>query len=168
MNKREWTTKKILKEIISTLILFFIISTVINYIRKPDISEDIYGYTLQDLKGSSIDFKNYKGKPLIVHFWATWCPTCKLEASNIESLSKEYNVVSIAVNSGSRDLIESFMSEHDLSYTVISDSSGALAKKFNIEAYPTTLIYDKDGVLKFTEVGYSTTVGLKARVEIIN
>ena len=168
MSKKKWSIKKIFKEIISTLIIFLLISMVLNYIRKPDIKENIYDYKLVDTHGNSIDFSTYKGEPLVVHFWATWCPTCKLEVSNIDALSKEYNVVTIAVNSGENEAINSFMKEHQLSYKVISDSDGVLSKKFHIKGYPTTLIYTSTGRLKFAEVGYSTTVGLEARLHLAN
>ena len=164
--KKRWSVKSILKEMVTTLVIVFVLSLVINYIRKPVINENIYSYALTDTKNNKIDFKRYKGKPLVVHFWATWCPVCKLEAINIEQLSKKYNVITVAVNSGTN--IDTFMKEHTLSYKVINDKHGELAKTFNIEAYPTTLIYNKKGELKFTEVGYSTTLGLKARLELIN
>lgn len=165
---RKWTFKSILKEFISTLLIFFIISIVINYIRKPNINEDIYNLELIDISHNSLIVKNYRDKPLLVHFWATWCPTCKLEAPNIDALSKKYNVISIAVNSGTDEKIELFMKEHDLTYRVINDRSGVLAKKFGIEVYPTTLIYNSKGKLKFSEVGYSTTVGLQTRILLSN
>ena len=166
--KKKWSLKYILKEIVVTLLILFVVSMALNYIRKPEINENIYSYELRDIKNSKIDFKRYKGKPLVVHFWATWCPVCKLEAANIERVAKTHNVISIAVNSGTDEKINTFMKEHELTYTVVHDQSGELAKKFNIEAYPTTLIYNKKGELKFTEVGYSTTLGLKARLELIN
>lgn len=166
--KEKWTFKSIAKEIISTLVLLFIISMVINYIRKPDVNEDIYRLELTDIKGQGLKMYEYEKEPLVVHFWATWCPTCKFEASNIEKISENYQVITVAVNSGSNEEISAYMKEHNLEYTVINDKSGALAKKFGIEAYPTTLIYDKKGKLKFTEVGYSTTLGLKARLELSN
>ena len=99
-NKEKWTLKRVLKEIFITLILFFIISQILNFIRKPDIQENIYAYDLKDIKSKTVDFSDYKGKPLIVNFWGTWCPTCRLEASNIQALSTTHNVISIAVNSG--------------------------------------------------------------------
>jgi len=168
MRKKKWSLKYILKEIVLTLLILFVVSMGLNYIRKPEINENIYRYELTDIKNSKIDFKAYKGKPLLVHFWGTWCPVCKVEVGNIEQLSKKYNVITIAVNSGSDEEIRTFMKQHKLSYTVINDKSATLAQKFNIEVYPTTLIYDKEGVLKFTEVGYSTTLGLQARLELIN
>jgi len=166
--KKKWTVKSVLKEILSTLLLLFVVSMVINYIRKPEVSEDIYRLELTDIENNSLNMNKYKNKPLVVHFWATWCPTCKLEASNIETLSQKHNVISIAVSSGSNKKIQSFMKERNLSYKVINDSNGVLAKKFGIEVYPTTLIYDRNGILKFSEVGYSTTLGLQARMALSN
>ncbi len=168
MSKKRWSIKKIFKEIGSTVIIFLLISIVLNYIRKPDIKENIYDYRLVDIHGNKINLSRYKGEPLLVHFWATWCPTCKLEAPNIDNISKDYNVITIAVNSGGNEEINEFMQKHQLSYRVISDISGNLANKFNISAYPTTLIYTKSGRLKFAEVGYSSTVGLKARLHLSN
>jgi len=166
--KKKWTLKSVAKEIISTLLLFFVISIVINYIRKPEVTEDIYTLELTDIYNNSLAISKYKQEPLVVHFWATWCPTCKFEASNIEAVSQKHNVISIAVTSGSNKKIRLFMKEHNLSYKVINDSDGALAKRFGIEAYPTTLIYDKNGKLKFSEVGYSTTLGLQSRIALSN
>jgi thiol-disulfide isomerase/thioredoxin len=164
----KWSLNRVIKEIFSTLIMIFIISMVINYIRKPNINEDIYTLELSDIYNQSVVMNSYKKEPLVVHFWATWCPTCKLEASNIEAISKNYNVITVAVNSGSNKKIQAFMKERNLNYRTINDDSGALAKKFGIEAYPTTLIYDKEGELKFTEVGYSTTLGLHTRLKLSN
>jgi thiol-disulfide isomerase/thioredoxin len=166
--KKKWSLKNITKELLSTFLILFIVSFILNYIRKPEINENIYTLELTDINNSKVDFNKYKEKPLVVHFWATWCPVCKLEADNIERLSRRYNVITIAVNSGSDKELKAFMLEHELTYRVIHDQRGELAKKFNIEAYPTTLIYNKKGELKFTEVGYSTTLGLKARLELIN
>ena len=166
--KKKWTIKRVFKELIFTVILLFVISMVLNYIRKPDINADIYSLELIDIKNKTVNMSQYKNKPLIVHFWATWCPTCKFEASNIERVSKNHNVITIAVNSGSDKDISSYMRENNLSYTVINDNSGSLAKKFDIGAYPTTLIYDKNAELKFIEVGYTSTLGLQARLKLSN
>ena len=165
--KAKWTLKRVLKEVFTTLILFFIISQVMNFIRKPEIKTNIYAYNLTDINNETIEFNDYINEPLIVHFWGTWCPTCKLEAPNIERLSSNYHVISIAVNSGTNESIKTYMDENGLDYPVINDAKGALAQKFNIGVYPTTLIYNAKGELKFTEVGYSTTLGLQARLELI-
>ncbi|MEO1954179.1 MAG: redoxin domain-containing protein, partial [Campylobacterales bacterium] len=73
-------------------------------------------------------------------------------------------VLTIAVNSGSTKDIKDYMKERNLTFRFINDKDAYLAKKFNISAYPTTFIYDKDKKLVFSEVGYTSTLGLYIRM----
>ncbi|MBN2825080.1 MAG: redoxin family protein [Campylobacterales bacterium] len=159
--------KKIIKEVVSTLIIIFILSIVVNYFRTPKLDSN----TLPPIEVALIDGTKWSSqeadKPLVVHFWATWCKVCKLEASNIDALAKEANVITIAVNSGSNQEIKAFMDERKLSYKVINDENGALSRMFKIEAFPTTFIFNSKGELSFTETGYTTTAGLKARLALV-
>ncbi|SFV55387.1 Membrane protein, suppressor for copper-sensitivity ScsD [hydrothermal vent metagenome] len=161
--------KKVFKEIIIGLVLLFIISNIISYIRKPDLqNKNIPELNLKDINDKSINFIDYKGKPLVLHFWATWCPVCKLELSNINSISnsKDYKIITIAVNSGDDKEIKEFMREKDVDFIVINDKDGELSKEFLVKAFPTTIIYDSNGELMFGEVGYTTTAGLLARLKL--
>ena len=134
--------------------------------RKPDLdSSQLPTATVELVDGSSYTLK--KGKPVIVHFWATWCPTCKLEAANIERVSKKYEVLTVAVNSGDDEKITLYLREKGLSFRVVNDREGSWAQTFRVQAFPTTFIYNAKGELKFTEVGYTTTAGLLARMALI-
>ena len=165
----KWNIKKILKEIAIGLLILFIISNVLSYIRKPDLTSSTFPQTKSQLiDGSYFESSKIKGKPLLVHFWALWCPTCKLEASNIQALSKKYEVLTIAVQSGSDEALNKYMADNKFDFKVINDTYGNWAKEFKIEAFPTTFIYNKKGELKFTEVGYTTTAGLFARMSMID
>ena len=75
-------------------------------------------------------------------------------------------MLTIAVQSGSDDKIKAYMKENHLDFQVINDANGKWAKQFNIEAYPTTFIYNAKGKLQFSEVGYTSTAGLLARVKM--
>jgi len=157
--------KKIAIEIILSIVAITIISSAISYIRKPDINDKTLSTLIaKDIEGKSVDIREYSGKPILIHFWATWCPTCKIELANIERVSKKYQVITIAVKSGSNDDILSFMREHESNFTVINDKSGEISSRFDIGAFPTTIIYDSRGKLSFSEVGYTTTAGLLARM----
>ena len=162
---KKWNVKVIVKEIVIGAVLLFIFTNIISYLRKPELSStSLPQLSVKLLDGS--DYSVKKGKPLMVHFWATWCPTCKLEAGNIETLSKKYEILSVAVNSGDKAKIQSYMQSRDLSFKVVNDKEGILAKQIHVEAYPTTFIYDANGALKFTEVGYTSTAGLLARMKL--
>jgi len=164
---KKWTVKKILKEIILTLLILFVVSMVLNYIRQPKVDDQLHDQHFRLIDGSSITLRQ-EGKPTVIHFWATWCPTCKLEAPNIERLlGDEVHLVTVAVNSGDSQKLQQFMKQEGYHYPVVNDQQGKLAKAFDVEAFPTTFIYDSRGKLRFSEVGYSTTLGLKARLELI-
>ncbi|SFV62726.1 Membrane protein, suppressor for copper-sensitivity ScsD [hydrothermal vent metagenome] len=159
------TIKKIIKELLVAVVILGVVSNIVSYMRKPDIKDDSLSTLIaKDIDGKLIDISSYSGKPILIHFWATWCPVCKMELSNIDRVSKRYQVVTIAVKSGSDAKIREFMSEHQANFKVINDSSGEISSKFDVEVFPTTLIYDSKGELSFSEVGYTTTGGLIARV----
>ncbi|MCK5111029.1 MAG: redoxin family protein [Arcobacteraceae bacterium] len=146
--------KHYLKEILSFVILIVVLSNIISYYKALDISKDKL-----DIKNVSLN-----NKPILIHFWATWCPTCKVEALNIQTLSQSHNVLTIAVNSGNDIKIKKYLDDNNLDFKVINDHNSFYAKKFNISVFPTTLIYDKNKNLVFSEVGYTSTIGLLLRM----
>ena len=165
MNKK-WKLKSILKELTIGAIAIFILSNIISYVRKPELTSTL----LPQVEVILLDTSTYslkKGKPIVIHFWATWCKICKLEAQNIETLSKQYEVLTIAVNSGDNGEIEAYLKERNLTFRVLNDVDGSWAGQFNVEVFPTIFIYDKSGELRFTEVGYTTTSGLLARLKLL-
>lgn len=167
LNPKNWNIKKIIKEIAITLLLLFVVSNVMSYLRKPALESNTLPQIEEKmLDGTLFTSKSTKGKPIIIHFWATWCPTCKLEAANIQSVSEKYTVLTIAVQSGEDKEVETYLKEKSFDFKVLNDIDGAWAKKFKVEAYPTTFIYDGEGKLRFTEVGYTTTAGLLARLKM--
>lgn len=154
------------KDIAIGAIALFILTNIISYLRQPELPSD----HLPKIEAILLDGTSYlstQSKPLVIHFWATWCPACKLEAANIQRVSKHYEVLTIAVNSGEDSKIQDYMDERELSYKVINDQDGNWAQRFRVEAFPTTFIYDAKGQLRFTEVGYTTTAGLLARLKLI-
>ena len=114
--------------------------------------------------GITISILQANDKPTLIHIWATWCPTCKLEASNIQTISESYNVLTIAVKSGSNEDIQAWLDESNYDFNVINDSNGFVASNFQVQVFPTTFIYNKDKELVFSDVGYTSTWGLFLRM----
>ena len=165
LDYKNWNIKKILKEIVIMALMVFVISNVLSYIRKPDLANSQLP-NIQELliNGEQFDSTIYAGKPLLIHFWATWCPTCKAEADNIQRLSEYYNVLTFAVKSGSDDKLTDYMHDRRFDYNVINDEAGKWASLYKVEGYPTTFIYDNSGKVSFSEVGYTSSVGLLFRM----
>ena len=158
--------KKYTKEGLIFVVTLVIVMNALSYYRSLDLNKDkldIDTFTLLD----NTQYMIPQDKPIVIHFWATWCPTCKFESSNIEKISKDYEVITIAVQSGTKEEINKYMAENKLSFKVVNDEDAFFSQKFNIKAFPTTLIYDKEKNIKFTEVGYTTTAGLYSRMALI-
>ena len=155
--------KRYTKEIISFIILMSIFANIISLYKAQDLNNKaITPFNLTLIDGSKYKFS--KDKVTLIHFWATWCPTCKLEASNIQTIANHYNVLTIAVKSGTNVDIQQYMMDKNLSYKVYNDKNGFLAQDYKVPAYPTTFIYNKKGELVFSEVGYTSTFGLWIRI----
>ena len=143
-----------IKEVVSFIVVLTILANIVSY------------YKASDLNKNKLDIKNItlNEKPILIHFWSTWCPTCKIEASNIQTISENFNVLTIAVNSGENSDINKYLDKNNLDFKVINDKDSLYARKFNISVYPTTLIYDKNKNLIFSDVGYTSTFGLWMRM----
>lgn len=164
INFKTWNIKGILKELALAVLLVTVFSNVISYLKRPDLPvEQLPPIDVGLIDKGKFSTDTVKGQPLLIHFWATWCPTCKTEAGNIERISKDFQVLSIAVNSGSDAELNTYMRERDLHFRVVNDTYG-LSDDFNVQAFPTTFIFDSKGELSFTEVGYTSTIGLYLRM----
>ena len=155
--------KKYLISFIKYAIFFIVVINFVSYYKSLDLNKnrlEIRSFELLD--GTNYEIE--KDKPLLIHFWATWCPICALEEQNIETISKDYQVITIATQSGSSEEIKEYLEKNNLSFKVVNDNLATLSREFNIKAFPTTFIYDKNQNLKFSEVGYSSTFGLKLRL----
>lgn len=155
--------KKILKESIKFIIILTIILNVVSYYKSQDLNKEklnIKSFKLID----DTTYNLSENKPVLIYFWATWCPICKVQSPNIQTVSKEYEIITIANQSGTKTQIEKYLKENNLDFKVVNDEDGSLSQKFNISAFPTTFIYDKEKNLKFSEVGYTSTAGLYTRL----
>lgn len=122
----------------------------------PQISEISIQQRAIDLHASA--------KPVLVHFWATWCPICKLEQDSVEELSKDYQVISVAMQSGSDKEIKEYMTEHGINFQVINDQSGRIVSQYGVAAVPASFIVDANNEIVSKEVGYTTGWGLRFRL----
>jgi thiol-disulfide isomerase/thioredoxin len=151
------------KEIIIFFVVITLFANIVSVYKSSDLNKEALSLTnITLLDGSNYPLET--NKPILIHIWATWCPTCNAEASNIEFISKHYDVVSIAVKSGSNNEIKKWMDANDYTFNVVNDESGLIASHFNIGVFPTTFIYDAQNNLVFSEVGYTSTWGLFLRM----
>jgi len=145
---------KYTKELIGLIITITIFANGVSLYRSTTLNKDPLPNTLHV----------ESNKPVMIHFWATWCPICKTEIDNIQRISKDYQVITIVVKSGTDEDIQKYLKDRNFDFKVLNDDNGIIAKKFGIKVYPTTIIYNKNREVVFSDVGYTSTFGLYLRM----
>ena len=123
------------------------------------------------LAGQLLDGRQYvlapsAGQPVLVHFWATWCPICRLEQGSIESLARDYPTITVAMQSGDALSVEQHLKREGLHFPVINDPDGRVAASWGVRAVPASFIVDAAGRIRFVEIGYTTYLGLRLRLRL--
>ena len=105
-----------------------------------------------------------RGRPLLVHFWATWCPVCNATDDGIDSIAEDYNVITVALQSGSDQDVLDHLREAKLGFPVINDEYGEIAHRWGVPGVPASFVIDPDGQISHSTVGYTTEIGLRGRL----
>lgn len=143
------------------LLIVIVIVAVRAYQQRDSLTGDAIPLNGQLVDQSQIDWQSYQGKPLLLHFWATWCPICKIEEGSIQSISEDYNV--LTVSSWSDDT-EDYLKEKGLNFKTLVDNDGVWASRYGIKGVPASFIIGPDGKIEFIETGYSSEIGLRLRL----
>lgn len=158
------TPKRFLYFSLQVLLLIAVYIGVKTYAQR-DLVQDtppVLNATL--LSGQTFNLQAQRDKPLLLHFWASWCPICKLEQQSIESISKSHSVISIAMQSGDESELRTYMQTEKLSFPVITDNNGNIATRFGVKAVPVSFILNPDGKIVFIEAGFTSSWGLRLRL----
>lgn len=112
----------------------------------------------------SFNIQSYQGEPVLLHFWASWCKICKMEENSIASISDDYEVITVVMKSGNDMEIAAYLEEQGLSFPVVVDENGVIAQRFGVRGVPTSFIIDPEANIKFTEIGFTSELGLRLRL----
>lgn len=117
----------------------------------PDIAigELAPDFTLLDLNGEEVSLSDFRGKYVLINFWATWCKYCDLEMPDLDRLYEENeDLVVLAVNvMEEKDLVDKYIEEGGYKFPVVLDKEGKVAVTYLVSAFPTSYFVDKEGVL---------------------
>jgi thiol-disulfide isomerase/thioredoxin len=129
---------------------------------KPAASEffttgqAIKPFKVRDINGKKIDVKEWAGKTVVLNFWFIGCPPCRAEIPDLNKLAIKYkdnpNVLFIAMALDGDDEVKDFVKKNPLAYRVVGTGDD-LAHQFKIHLYPTNVVIDKEGKVRFHYVG---------------
>lgn len=125
-------------------------------LSPPTSGKQVPDFNLKTMDGKSVRLADLKGKPVVINFWATWCPPCKVEMPLLEQASRQFGdrVVFLAVDDD-EDLntVQSFARQAGVSFPVLLDPNGKINQLYFVQSYPNTFFIDSDGILRAQRIG---------------
>lgn len=153
------------------ILVFIVILTVIAKGERtpqqvptlPEINNQAPSFKLDNLEGQAISLTSYRGKPVFINFWASWCPPCQAETPDLIDLYKKYHekVGFVGINVTTQDRIEdvrAFVDDFHVNFPILLDMSGEISKTYRVTAMPTSFILNGDGVIIYKKIGPMTAL----------
>jgi len=126
-------------------------------------------FKLPDLKGQEVSLDQFKGKVVMLDFWATWCGPCQMTMPVIEKLEKEYSgiLVVLAINlQESKEEVAEYVHRQAVTSHVLMDESGSVGTVYGTDSIPMQFLIDKNGIVRHVQMGYSPRMASQLRAQI--
>ncbi len=112
--------------------------------RAPD-------FELQDFNGQSVKLSALRGKPVLLNFWASWCPPCRKEMPDLQEFFTQYgekiHVIGINWNDHPT-IVQEFLDQYGITYTNLLDTNGKIFVLYELTGLPTSFFIDEDGIIR--------------------
>lgn len=128
------------------------------------------GFTLTSLDGKKVSLADYKGRPVLVNFWATWCAPCKLEMPWFEQFRQQYKgqgfeILGIAEDDASKDEIEKSVKKIGVSYPILLTDGKVAPKYGGVDYLPMSFFIDRNGVVVEETAGLASKDEIEANIK---
>jgi peroxiredoxin len=117
-------------------------------LEADDRNRNEANFTLTDLNGKSWTLRDLRGKIVLLNFWATWCPPCRKEMPDLETLYQRFGpqgLIILGISDEEAGKVKPFIEQQKISYPVLLDPGRKVNELFQIDGIPKTFIYDRDG-----------------------
>jgi peroxiredoxin len=127
---------------------------------SPDQRTAAVPFRATTIDGDQVSLASFRGRPLVINFFAAWCDPCKQEAPQFTRLERRYgnrvSLISVAVRTAHRSALDAFVRDHGMSWPVIWDQGGSLTDSYRIVGQPITYVIDSQGRVVYRIIGQTT------------
>jgi thiol-disulfide isomerase/thioredoxin len=131
----------------------------------PSVGAPAPGFVLSNLEGENISLEEFRGKPVMLNFWATWCGPCVLEMPIIQKYYKQFDgkFEVFAINAGEpENEVSQFSEDIGVTFNVLLDPGAKIQERYLLRGYPTSYFIDRDGVIRANHIGLLTETQLES------
>jgi len=125
--------------------------------EAPMVGYGAPDFTLTNLDGKSVHLRDFRGRVVVINFWATWCEPCRTEMPIFQSayrVNQPLGLEILAVNFDEpRSEVQEFRDQMFLGFTMLLDPGGVIQRLYRVSGYPTTFFVDREGVIRAQHVG---------------
>ena len=144
------------------VVLYFLVATAALFsatsVASVKVSESAPDFTLRELQGGNLRLEEYRGQVVLINFWASWCGPCRQEMPILDRLHQRYEETGFAVlgvNVEGEDApAKKIVDKTNVTFPVLIDEGQSVSQLYDLEAMPSTVVVDRDGVVRYVHRGY--------------
>ena len=140
------------------LLLVLLTMFFVNGAHAVGIRDEAPDFTLKSLDGNNLRLEEFRGKVVLINFWASWCGPCRQEMPLLDRLHHRYEdtgftVLGVNVEGDSKPAQE-IVDKTKVTFPVLIDEGQKVSELYDLEAMPSTIVIDRDGVIRYIHLGY--------------
>lgn len=161
------------KKFLTLILMFtFLFSPILEeLIASISLGQEAPDFTLMSIFDEQITLSDYRGKAVLLDFWATWCGPCEKEIPELSKLNSKYGEIGLVIISinlrENKSAVKSYAEKKGMNWITVIDPDGKVAEKYGVTAIPTLVLVDKHGVIASIYIGLTPESILASKIESI-